>query len=224
MALEPAKIQAVLFDIDGTLSDTDDQMIQQVDRALKPFHLFFRRGQRKVFARWLVMAAESPGNYLYYLADRLNLDRIFIRLLDWHNRNRHHRLKPFWLMPGVDAMLPTLAARMPLGIVSARDERSCMAFINQFKLSGFFNVIVTSQTVRHTKPYPDPMLYAAEKLKISPDNCLMVGDTSVDIHAAKMAGMQSVGVLCGFGSEKELRRAGADLILKSTADLLTVLD
>jgi N-acetyl-D-muramate 6-phosphate phosphatase len=223
MALDAEKIQAILFDIDGTLSDTDDQMIQQVDKALRPFHLFFKRGQRKVFARWLVMTAESPGNYLYYLADRLNLDNFIIRFLDWRSRKKKHRLKKFWLMPGVDVMLKALFVKLPLGIVSARDERSCMAFINQFDFTELFRVVVTSQRVRHTKPFPDPLLYAAQKLKIAPENCLMVGDTSVDIRAAKLARMQSVGVLCGFGSEKELRRAGADLILKLTADLLTVL-
>jgi HAD superfamily hydrolase (TIGR01509 family) len=224
MVLVPKKIQAVLFDIDGTLSDTDDQMIQQVDRALMPFHLFFKRGQQKAFARWLVMAAESPGNFLYSLGDRLNLDSLFIRILDWRNCNHRYKPKKFWLMPGVDRLLNSLAAKLPLGVVSGRDECSCMAFINQFDFSRLFSVVVTSQTVRHTKPFPEPMLYAAEKLNISPENCLMVGDTSVDIRAAKLAGMQSVGVLCGFGSENELRRAGPDLILKSTADLLSVLE
>ena len=71
-------------------------------------------------------------------------------------------------------------------------------------------MVATSQSVRHTKPFPDPMLYAAEKLAIAPENCLMVGDTPVDIRAARLAGMQSVGVLCGFGREKGLRQAGAD--------------
>jgi N-acetyl-D-muramate 6-phosphate phosphatase len=224
MALDAEKIQAVLFDIDGTLSDTDDQMIEQVELALSPFRLFLNKDKRRAVARWLVMSVESPGNYLYYLGDRLNLDSLFIRILDWRNCNRRYKLKKFWLMRGVDIMLNTLAPKLPLGVVSSRDECSCMAFIDQFDFSRLFCVVVTSQTVRHTKPFPDPMLYAAEKLNISPENCLMVGDTSVDIRAAKLAGMQSVGVLCGFGSERELRRAGADLILKSTEDLLTVLE
>ena len=51
----------------------------------------------------------------------------------------------------------------------------------------------------------------------------MVGDTTVDIRAGKAAGAQTVGVLCGFGQEPELRRAGADLILPDTAALAQVL-
>jgi N-acetyl-D-muramate 6-phosphate phosphatase len=52
---------------------------------------------------------------------------------------------------------------------------------------------------------------------------LMVGDTTVDIHAGRSAGAQTAGVLCGFGEEKELRGAGADHILSTTADLRSLL-
>ena len=65
-------------------------------------------------------------------------------------------------------MLKTLAPKLPLGVVSARDERSSLAFINQFGFSSLFSVVVTSQSVRHTKPFPDPMFYAAEKLASRP--------------------------------------------------------
>jgi phosphoglycolate phosphatase-like HAD superfamily hydrolase len=106
-----------------------------------------------------------------------------------------------------------------MGVVSARDENSAMAFIRQFKLEKYFDVVVTSQSCRHTKPFPDPLLFAAEKLGVEPQFCLMVGDTTVDIKAAKLAGMQAVGVLCGFGRRGELERAGADLIVDSSVDL-----
>jgi phosphoglycolate phosphatase-like HAD superfamily hydrolase len=58
---------------------------------------------------------------------------------------------------------------------------------------------------------------------IRAEECLMIGDTTVDIRAAKAAGAQSVGVLCGFGEENELNGAGADLILASTAQLPEIL-
>jgi phosphoglycolate phosphatase-like HAD superfamily hydrolase len=60
-------------------------------------------------------------------------------------------------------------------------------------------------------------------MRVAPENCLMIGDTTVDIRAGRSAGAQSVGVLCGFGEEDELRRMGADEILKSTAELRKVL-
>ena len=54
---------------------------------------------------------------------------------------------------------------------------------------------------------------------VAPESCLMIGDTTVDMRAGKSAGAQTMGVLCGFGEEGELRRTGADAILKSTAEL-----
>ena len=110
-----------------------------------------------------------------------------------------------------------------MSVVSARDERSTNAFLEQFALTDYFDEIVTALTAEHTKPYPDPILYAAGQMGVPPENCLMIGDTTVDIRAGKAAGSQTVGVLCGFGDERELNRQGADLILQNTSELTEVL-
>ena len=70
------------------------------------------------------------------------------------------------------------------------------------------------------KPHPSPVKHAAEQLGVPVERCLVVGDTTVDIEAARAAGARSVGVLCGFGTEDELERAGADRILACTGNLL----
>ena len=216
MPLHIEKVKAILFDIDGTLSDSDDRMVQQVSRLLSP--MVRNEARRKAIARWMVMTAESPGNLIYNLADRFNLDSFFMRHLHRFTRGKQHRLKEYWLISGVRDMLDALS-HLPLGIVSARDERTTYAFLDQFNITHFFDVIVSAQTCQYTKPFPDPLLYAAEKLNMPAAHCLMVGDTTVDMKAARLAGMQSIGVLCGFGREKELRRAGADMVLPSTADV-----
>ena len=223
MALDIAKIKAVLFDIDGTLSDSDDQLVARMERLLKPFTFFMVDKKRHSLSRWLVMAFESPGNFIYNTADRFDMDSWFIRILDKRSRRRKHKRRNFWIIHGVQELFEQLTRCYPLAVVSTRDEGTSMAFLNQFGLVQYFRVVVTSQSTRHTKPFPDPLIYAAEKLGIPPRNCLMVGDTTVDIRAAKLAGMQAAGVLCGFGREKELRRAGADIILNSTHDLKDII-
>lgn len=217
------KIKAILFDIDGTLSDSDDQMVGRVEGCLKPLGLFLPKEKQHQFARWLVMAAESPGNFLYNQADRLNIDGLLVKLLSRKSRSKKHKIKEYWIIPGIEKMLQEMENRFPMGIVSARDEASSMAFIHQFKLEKYFKVVVTSQTCQYTKPFPDPLLFAAKKLEISPQACLMVGDTTVDIRAAKLAGMQALGVLCGFGTKRELLRAGADLLIDSPAQIPALL-
>jgi phosphoglycolate phosphatase len=87
----------------------------------------------------------------------------------------------------------------------------------------YFDAVITGQSAERTKPYPDPILLAAKRMGVKPDECLMIGDTTVDIRAGKSAGAQSVGVLCGFGEEPELRRMGADMILNTTSDLAGLL-
>ena len=82
---------------------------------------------------------------------------------------------------------------------------------------------MTSQTCHHTKPFPDPVIFAADSLGVSPKNCVMVGDTIVDIQSGKSARAQTVGVLCGFGTEKELKRVGADMIIPSTVNISDIL-
>jgi len=223
MSIQTERVKAILFDIDGVLSDSDDLMVQKVEKLIQPFYFFSTMEKRHSAARWLVMAMESPGNFLYNLVDRFDLDSLFVRLIDKYSKKKKHQIKKYWIVPGVQDLLSDCLGKFSMGVVSARDENSAMAFIRQFKLEKYFDVVVTSQTCRHTKPFPDPLLFAAEKLGVEPQSCLMVGDTTVDIKAAKLAGMQAVGVLCGFGREKELKRAGADVILPATTDLRQII-
>lgn len=219
MSLDLQRIQAICFDVDGTLSDTDDRWVQHFQGFLKPLAWFFPHRDTHGFARRVIMELESPGNLVYGLLDRLHLDDevgwLFSKLSRLNKSHRHD----FLLIPGVDDLLTDLALRWPLSVVSARDERSTLAFLNQFSLAPHFKTIVTALTCAYTKPFPDPIHFAARQMGVKAENCLMVGDTSVDIRAGKAAGAQTVGVLCGFGTRRELERAGADRILETTADL-----
>jgi phosphoglycolate phosphatase-like HAD superfamily hydrolase len=201
--------------VDGTLSDTDDLYAQKIVDILPRF--LFRNPMQT--ARRIVMWVEAPGNALLGFADTLGIDDEMVAFIDWMNRHRTHTMKKFLLVPGVDQMLAFMQGRYPMSIVSARDEKSTMRFLNQFDLTKYFDVIITGLSAPHTKPYPDPILLAAQKMGINPQECLMIGDTTVDMRAGKAAGAQTLGVLCGFGEEEELRQLGADLILKSTSDI-----
>jgi len=224
MYLELSRIQALCFDVDGTLSDTDDLFVQRLSRWLRFLRFMLPNQDPLRYARWLVMTTETPGNYLFGLPDRLGFDDDLAALGDWIYRlglgkTRH----PFLLVTGVREMLSQLQGRFPMSIVSARGERPTRAFLDQFELNRFFHTVVTAQTCARTKPCPDPILFAASRMGVPPQACLMIGDTTVDVRAGKAAGAQTVGVLCGFGQEVELHRAGADLILPTTSLLTSAL-
>lgn len=215
MTLDISRIKALCFDVDGTLSDTDDYYAQKITRFFPRF--LFRDPAHT--ARRLVMWIESPGNALLGFADRIGIDDEMVTVIDWINRHRKSPVKKYLIVPGVEEMLKLMEGRYPMSVVSARDEKSTMRFLTQFDLCKYFEVIVTGLSAPRTKPYPDPIFLAAERMGVRPEECIMIGDTTVDMRAGKAAGAQTVGVLCGFGEEPELRQLGADLILKSTADL-----
>lgn len=218
MSIEISRIKALCFDVDGTLSDTDDLYTEKVLHFLPHF-----LKNREYIARRFVMWMEAPGNALLGFADRIGLDDEMVAVINWLSLHRKQPSKKFLLVPGVDELLKQLHGRYPMAVVSARDEHGTMRFLEQFDLVKYFDVIITGLSAEHTKPYPDPVLLAAKRMSVSPENCLMIGDTTVDIRAGKSARAQTVGVLCGFGEEPELRRMGANEILEDTPKLLGLL-
>ena len=219
MALDISRIKALCFDVDGTLSDTDDLYVLKVARFFPRF--LFQDPDHA--ARRFVMWVEAPGNALLGLTDTIGLDDEIVAVIDWLSRHQKRSAKTFWLIPGVDEMLKQLKGHYPMAVVSARDEKGTMRFLEQFDLVKYFDAVITGQSAEHTKPYPDPILLAAQKMGVKPEECLMIGDTTVDIRAGKAAGTQTVGVLCGFGEEPELRKKGVDMILKTTSELADLL-
>jgi HAD superfamily hydrolase (TIGR01509 family) len=219
MSLDLSRIKALCFDVDGTLSDTDDLYTQKITRFFP--HSLFKNPEAA--ARRFVMWMEAPGNALLGLADTLGVDNEMVAVINWLSRHRRHTPRKFLLIPGVDDLLQQLHGRFPMAVITARDEHGTMAFLEQFDLAKYFNVIVSGLSAEHTKPYPDPILLAAQKMNVAPEACLMIGDTTVDMRAGKSAGAQTVGVLCGFGEEAELKKMGADMILKDTTKLLEIL-
>ncbi|MCB8980280.1 MAG: HAD family hydrolase [Ardenticatenaceae bacterium] len=216
-----AEIQAILFDMDGTLIDTDDQAVLKFARWLQPI-----LGERAAqYVRWLLMQVESPANALITLADRFHLDEPLKWVTHWRlSRRKDPFITHFEIIPGVLEMLHALPARYRLGIVTTRSRHQIEGFLVQFPdIAARFEVTCGSQDTRRLKPHPSPVQEAARRLNLPVAACVMVGDTSVDMHSARRAGAWRIGVLCGFGRERELRHAGANLILPSTADLATYL-
>ena len=222
--LYPGEIDAVLFDLDGTLVETDDTAVDKLARRLRPVRWLFPRRDPVGGARRLIMASERPGNRLVLLLDRVGLDDNLFGLGDRLRRLRGLSPPPdFRAVDGVGPMLNDLSRRYRLAIVTTRSRRHVQAFLEQESLTGLVQVIAGREDTRRLKPHPSPLLHAAKELGVPIERCLMVGDTTVDIAAARAAGAWAVGVLCGFGRRQELEQAGADLILDTTADLVKAL-
>ena len=216
MMFDPTRVQAIFFDLDGTLVDTDDVAVARLAGPLS--YLLGRRAER--FARWFMMTIETPGNAFITLLDWLHLDPYALRIRHALRQRFERTPKVYQLIPGVDALLAELNGRFPLALVTSRSQHSIDAFLAQFpEIAAAMTTTCGIQDSVRIKPHPEPILLAASRVGVPVEACLMVGDTRMDVLAGKRAGAQMVAVLCGYGERRELARAGADLILENTADL-----
>jgi HAD superfamily hydrolase (TIGR01549 family) len=235
MALDLSRIRALCFDVDGTIADTDDHLVAQLAGLIdKVPGVSGRRSER--LARQVVMGLETPVHGAYALLDRLGLDLPISRL-----RGRLKAVKqrqadpgrtrnpealdevPHDMVAGVKEMLVKLAEHYPMVTISTGTAERVDRFLRHHGVRELFTEVVGAQTTRRMKPHPEPLLYAAAKMGVEPSACLMIGDTTIDVRTGVAAGAQTVGVLCGFGTERELRESGVGLVLRTTSDLLATL-
>ncbi len=214
--LDPAKVQAILFDLDGTLMDTDDQAVEKLAHQLQ--RLRWPRPQQT--ARSLVMAAETPMNAVMTLLDIFGLDGPAMAFADRLRRWRGLRPRSdFRIVENAHNLLAALREHYQLAVVTTRSARDTQTFLEQHDLHTTFEILVTRESTWRLKPHPAPIRHAAQLLGVPVEQCLMVGDTTVDVKSARRAGAQAVAVLCGFGERRELERAGAHVILEHTSHL-----
>ena len=222
--LDISRIQAICFDLDGTLVDTDDNYVARAARWFRPISLILPNSNPETLARRVVMVVETPVNAVLGLLDRLNLDEVLGPLLDkLHRSHGVAAVEDIRLIPGALATLERLAPRFPLGVATSRNRWSATAILEAARLDLLFQSVATARTTLRAKPHPQPIIWTADQLGVPPQSMLMVGDTTVDIRSGRAAGAQTVGVLSGFGDRRELAEAGADVILERTLDLADLL-
>jgi HAD superfamily hydrolase (TIGR01549 family) len=216
----PGEIDAILFDLDGTLIEPDNEALDNLTRRLQPLQRFLPKRDAAWAARRILMSTEGPANSLLTFLNRIGLDDSFFDLGDRLRRMQGlHTPLNFRPVDGVGEMLHDLSHRYHLGLITTRCCAHAEAFLKQQGLADLFEVVVGREDTWRIKPHPSPVLHAAERFELVAERCLLVGDTTTDIYAARSAGARSAGVLCGLGTEAELEGAGADLILSTTSEL-----
>ncbi len=212
-------VRAVLFDLDGTLIETDDHVVQGLARRLHFLGRLLPQARRVAVARRILMNSEVFVNGVVTLLDRVHLDAIMFRLGDWPRRWRGLRRRDdFVAVTGTLDAVRLLSRRgYAVGLVTSRSRADAQHFLKQFGMADLFGVVITRDDVQRLKPHPMPVRMAAAKLGVAPAECVMVGDTNVDTRSAKAAGALAVGVLCGFGEASDFGEA--DLVVDSPAKL-----
>ncbi len=214
-------VHTIIFDIDGTLAETDDYMIASVIQQFRKVVPFLKPRNLVGIVRFLVMTGETIAGLFYWLLDLLSLDHHFSRISNQlANEKESYR---YGMVKASPQVIEELSNNYNLAICTAGGALSAALFLRKYNLEKVFQVVVTAETCNRTKPSPLPLLYISEILSTPVENCLMVGDTIFDLIAAKRAGIRFIGVRSGFDSPFLLKLSGADLIIDSVADLPALL-
>jgi phosphoglycolate phosphatase len=210
-------IAAVLFDLDGTLADTAPDMARTVNamrtkRGLAPLDASVVRPHVSKGARGMIcsafgITAEHP--------DFLPMREEFLDLYG------EEPCVDTALFPGMHQLLDALEARgIAWGVVTNKFERFARPILVQLGIAERAAAIVGGDTCPRPKPFPDPLLFAAEKIGVAPESTLYVGDDERDVQAARAAGMPVIVAGYGYlGDDKPPTEWDADAIVHSAGEI-----
>ncbi|MDR3255634.1 MAG: HAD family hydrolase [Synergistaceae bacterium] len=214
-------IEAVLFDLDGTLLNSLDDLADSGNYVMSlngwPVHetnaykYFVGDGVVNLVTRIMPEKARTPDE----------IERVRKVFVEYYQAHAVDKTRPY---DGITGTLDAVAkAGVKMAVVSNKPDAQTQYTVAQFFGPDRFDFAVGNRTGLQLKPAPDIANLVLETLAVSPDRTLFVGDTGVDMKTAKNAHCSAVGVTWGFRTEKELRENGADFIISSPEELVGLL-
>lgn len=218
MIIDRTKLEYILFDLDGTLTDSADGITRCVAYALEK------------------MGIESPSTdelkkfigppLLYSFKTFFSLSDSEAALATQYYRERFSVKGLFEnaLYPGIESLLKALFADgKKLIVATGKPEEYTIQILEHFNVAQYF-CFVCGNTLNDDRPQKSDVINHIKSLyPINCDNAVMIGDRCYDIEGAKTTGIKSIGVTYGFGSKEELRSYGADMIIESVSELTELL-
>lgn len=213
----PKTVQAVIFDIDGTLLDSVDLHAQAWVDAFAHFGVTVSHGDARS------QIGKGGDQLLPVFLDDARVDRegeeIEAYRSDLFKRNYLPQVKPF---PGVPDLFRHLRSEgLTIALASSGKAEEVEYYQTLLGIEGMADVVVTSDDVERSKPFPDIFAAALDKLApIRAEAALVIGDTPYDAQAATKAGIRTIGVLCGGFPEASLNESGCIAIYRDPQDIL----
>jgi phosphoglycolate phosphatase len=216
------RFHAVLFDLDGTLLDTLEDLADSTNAALRAqgfpehplaaYRYFIGDGVEALVRRAL------PPEHL----DAATLARAAELMRAQYSARWADKTRPY---PAIADLLDALTARgVPMAVLSNKPDEFTRLCVGRLLPHWRFAVVLGAGTGLPKKPDPTAALHIAGELSLSPAQMVYLGDTNTDMQTAVAAGMYPVGALWGFRTASELTASGARVLIERPTDLLGVLD
>ena len=234
-AASPFRVQGVLFDLDGTLLDTAEDLMAAANQALLGEGLLpcpadelkpqISGGARSMISYWLVKshekrnAAPFPSVNVVSLEHESLFERLVEQMLNFYEANPARHTRYF---EGMERVLDVLDQKgIPWGIVTNKRSRFTNPLAQAIGLDRRTDCIVSGDTTAESKPHPLPLLEASRRLGIRPEYCVYIGDAARDIEAGRRAGMATLAALYGYlASGEDVDTWAADDAIEVPEDLL----
>ncbi len=207
---------AIVFDLDGTLLDSLDDLADSLNHALAQVGLpvIERQRYRTLVGQGvesLVKNGIGPEHQALY-------EKTLALYREAYQARMEAKTRPY---EGIEAMLARLQqGGWPMAILSNKPHQATVDVVARLLPGDCFALVRGHQPPMPLKPAPDGALAIAHALGIAPARCAFVGDTKVDIETALAAGMWAVGVTWGFRDRQELVEAGAAWIIDHPSQLV----
>jgi N-acetyl-D-muramate 6-phosphate phosphatase len=208
-------LQAVLFDLDGTLADSAPDLVA----ALATLCAEIGHVEADAVAVSRVVSAGGRAILRCGLPDfdEAQIESLLPRYLDLYAQRRNAATV---LYPGIDAILLDLESRgIVWGVVTNKVGWLAAPMIEDLGLQGRCAALVAGDTLVRRKPDPDPVLHACELIGIAPAATILVGDDLRDIEAGRAAGTRTVAAGWGYLNGGDPHAWGADAVAESVAEL-----
>ncbi|MBK2000762.1 HAD family hydrolase [Campylobacter sp. 2018MI35] len=190
----------ILFDLDGTLIDSTNAILNSFKDALKILNLDIKEDIK--IKNLIGYPLKNMFAMLY--PDYFNLIDEFVKIYREYYSKIY--LEQTTLLPKVDQALHLAYNFADLGIVTTKGGTLTPILLESLNIKKFFKTLITLDDVKNPKPDAEPILLALNRLNKTQENAYMIGDTILDIQASLAANITPIALSCGYGDEDELKK------------------